>query len=796
MPTEGLDDWVDVSWIEDYLTNQVSLPNHWIFVQDDSCIFPDFHSLKLFDRIYKVIFFVGHPQVRQELEKYKDNRESFCACIVSRQPPEVNLHILDYTIRSQCIKVTPQSILEFAQPGYSWTREGNQLKGADFWSLFEQLQEYRLNYPRFMTPVEGTNLVLSARLETDLRSNLSVREAIDTWQRMEKDEDLIAWGEQYPKLFQALNLKVRAALPLMEKLDGDTDFVPFLWASYSLAQHNEHYDLFLPRIFGETIWKKYGNTPPEEIRKGCHELIRNDPERVIDQIKQTEIWLTQDRQRLELFQTWVGMDGSNIRKTVEYAKKETLFCVPMREALRILAAHLCHSPEALEAADIHEIVANIQRKHLFLQDATNYLRIKDTFRAFADLVALNQLIGSIQNKSWLDTGQSDFRPFAHPSIRLFAYTAYLSKLDLMADGLEQLNFQCDLLPSAAIAQILDRADKLTYQHNGEFSQWIASVYPTWTSADRNEPLLTIDFLDLLFLPRYQQYIQETPQSVYIFIFDGLRWDTWEVIKPKVLSTFQGKFALEGVFPLVSILPTTTAYNKYAIFTGEFPTGDANSNWWEALPDAFQKRGVDEVQWVNDRGDNQSQIIDLIEADEVPLKIFNLTFIDQKLHHAAQNLSTIYEEIKVNFDLLVQPYLERIPNNSLIFLLSDHGFIEATKHWRISEDVFQTSPIPEIHRRYIGLSSSAARVDLAHLTFFSANQIGLQPAGDTLHYGFATARTQILPSTNLQSPNSISPRGPSRYAHGGISMQEMIVPCAVFVPTAKGQLEIFPPTTAN
>ncbi|HIC43450.1 MAG TPA: hypothetical protein EYO73_03900, partial [Sulfurimonas sp.] len=504
MPTERCENWADASWIENYLTNQIPLPSHWLFVRDASCIFPDLHSLKLFDRKYEVIFFESDLQIRRRLEGYKDNPEACCACIVSRQPDEINLQILDYIVRSQPVEMTPQSILEFAQPGYSWTHSVNQLNGEDFWTLFERLQEYRLNYPRLMTPAEATNLLLSTQLELDLRANLSAREAIDMWQQMEKDTDLIAWGEKYPRLFQSLNLKVRAALPLMEKLEGDADFVHFLWASYSLAQHNKDYDLFLPQLFGDTIWKKYGNTPPDEIWKGCRQLIRSDPERVMDQIKQTEIWLTQDRQRLELFQRWVGLDASNLSKTVEYVKKETLFCVPMREALRLLTAQLCHSPESLDAADIHKIIENIQRRHLFRGDTTNYLRIKDTFRAFADLVALNQLIASTESRSWLaDSHRRGTQNQDVEGWRKKGYPAYLSKLEFMADGLEQLNFQCDFLPNPVIVQVLGRVEGLINEYNTEFAQRIAASFPAWTTSNRDKPLLTVDFLELLFLPRYQ-----------------------------------------------------------------------------------------------------------------------------------------------------------------------------------------------------------------------------------------------------------------------------------------------------
>ena len=784
MSTNRSEDWIDSSWIENYLTNSVSTPDRWLFIHDTSKIFPSLHALQLFDHEYEVIFFEGDLRIRQSLERYKDNPEDYAACIVSRQSHETNLQILDYIVRSQSVEMTPQSILEFAQPGYSWTHSVNQLCGEDFWTLFEPLQTYRLNYPTSITPAEATNLLLSTQLDSDLRADLSVREAVEIWQQMERDTDLIAWSEKYPRLFQALNLKVRAALPLMDKLEGDADFVHFLWTSYSLAQHNENYDLFLPELFGDTIWKKYGNTPPEEIWKACPQLIRSDPERVMDQIKQTEIWLTQNQERLELFQRWVGLDTSNLNKTVEYVKKETLFCVPVREALRLLAVQLCHFPESLDAVDIHQIIENIQRRHLFQANTANYLRIKDVFQAFTDLVVLNQLITEIECKSWLterDSGETQDQIVLDPeeieAIEDWGYPPYLSKLELMAAELEQLNFQCDFLPNPVIGKVLGRVEGLIDGYNSKFAQRIGDSFPAWAASNKDRPPLTVDFLEMLFLPRYQKYLQERSQSAYIFMFDGMRWDMWEAIKPKVLGTFQGRLALDGVFPLTSILPSTTEYNKSAIFTGEFPNADAGNHWKDALIPSFQKCGIQGVQWINDCGSNQAEMLALVDAEDVPVKVFNFTFIDQKLQQATQNLSTVYEEIKINFELLVQPYLERIPSNSLIFLISDRGFIESTDAQDLSEEILQMSSDVLCHQRYIGFSKRPANPDLGHFVYFSADQIGLQSTGDTSHYGFATGRTQFLST--------------KRYVHGGVSIQEMIVPCAVFVPTAKGQLEIFP-----
>ena len=66
----------------------------------------------------------------------------------------------------------------------------------------------------------------------------------------------------------------------------------------------------------------------------------------------------------------------------------------------------------------------------------------------------------------------------------------------------------------------------------------------------------------------------------------------------------------------------------------------------------------------------------------------------------RNLSTVYEEIKVNFERVVQPYLERIPSDSLIFLISDRGFIESTDSQGFSEEALQmssgTTPSSTLH----------------------------------------------------------------------------------------------------
>ena len=87
--------------------------------------------------------------------------------------------------------------------------------------------------------------------------------------------------------------------------------------------------------------------------------------------------------------------------------------------------------------------------------------------------------------------------------------------------MEQLNLQCDFLPTPVVGEVLGRVKGLIDEYNIEFAQRIATSFPTWTVSNRDKLLLTVDFLELLFLPRYQQCLQEKAQSAYIFMFE---WD--------------------------------------------------------------------------------------------------------------------------------------------------------------------------------------------------------------------------------------------------------------------------------
>ena len=150
--------------------------------------------------------------------------------------------------------------------------------------------------------------------------------------------------------------------------------------------------------------------------------------------------------------------------------------------------------------------------------------------------------------------------------------------------------------------------------------------------------------------------------------------------------------------------------------------------------------------------------------------------DRKFHEATHNLSTLYEEVLVNVDNIIQPCLERIPPDSLVFILSDHGLIELKGNAQVipCEDA-------EVNRRYAGMKSFSHDSNMPlDLVLFDADDICMPRNSGIVQYGCATQNTHL-------KHHQTTTTSFKRYAHGGISMQEMIVPCAIFVPRGTGQL---------
>jgi len=117
--------------------------------------------------------------------------------------------------------------------------------------------------------------------------------------------------------------------------------------------------------------------------------------------------------------------------------------------------------------------------------------------------------------------------------------------------------------------------------NATFCKFVMDHYEDWLNdPGADKPLMSHQLMRKKVFP-----LVEPNSPLFFVLIDNLRYDQWKVIEP-LLTDF---FAVEEELPYYSILPTTTAFARNAIFSG-------------LLPSEMEKRHPD--LWVNDENDEE------------------------------------------------------------------------------------------------------------------------------------------------------------------------------------------------
>jgi CheY-like chemotaxis protein len=141
----------------------------------------------------------------------------------------------------------------------------------------------------------------------------------------------------------------------------------------------------------------------------------------------------------------------------------------------------------------------------------------------------------------------------------------------------ELELQQDGADNKDMADILD-SQKI--EANSNFCKFIRKNYESWlNNPNIDKPLLSHQLMKKKVLPEL------TPEiPTFLFLIDNLRFDQWKVIEP-VIAEF---FNVDKEETYYSILPTTTAYARNAIFSGMLPSDMAKTN-----PDLWVSEDEDE-----------------------------------------------------------------------------------------------------------------------------------------------------------------------------------------------------------
>ena len=301
------------------------------------------------------------------------------------------------------------------------------------------------------------------------------------------------------------------------------------------------------------------------------------------------------------------------------------------------------------------------------------------------------------------------------------------------------------------------------QSDGRLQAWVAAKH----YADLMLQPVTKGPVMVHHIPRFLRHRRAAGETkVALLVFDGLAFDQWVQIRERLIASTK-RFAFdEGTS--FAWLPTVTSVSRQALFSGlkprEFDDSIDRTDKEEALWKTFwQNEGVNPNDVMYRRALRQVDQLDVLEsdlADRRP-KILGLVIdeVDDRLHKERSK-----KDVAMWIgNWLVTGFVDRLFSMLLdkgyhIYLTADHGNVESTGVGRPNQGVIAETrgERVRVYRSETLLTDSAAaypstvRLDIAGLP---ANFMPL----------FAGGRTAFVPE------------GDQVVVHGGVSVEELIVP---------------------
>ncbi len=109
--------------------------------------------------------------------------------------------------------------------------------------------------------------------------------------------------------------------------------------------------------------------------------------------------------------------------------------------------------------------------------------------------------------------------------------------------------------------------------NTQFFKFIEKHYINWLNGkDANAPTMSHTLIKNKFIPEL-----EKNENVFLIVIDNLRYDQWKIIQP----ILQDYYKVENEELYFSILPTATQYARNALFSGLMPSEmeKRHPDWW-------------------------------------------------------------------------------------------------------------------------------------------------------------------------------------------------------------------------
>lgn len=347
------------------------------------------------------------------------------------------------------------------------------------------------------------------------------------------------------------------------------------------------------------------------------------------------------------------------------------------------------------------------------------------------------------------------------------------------------------LESIADTGMIEILEAQKSEANTLFYKFIQKNYKNWfKNGNDDSPILSHQLFRKSIAPTIKE------EKTLVVVIDNLRYDQLRVIEP-IINQYYKK---TEEFSYFSILPTATQYARNAIFSGltplemqkKFPQywkndeDDGGKNLYEKnFLDAQLKRLRLDLKWdyfkitTLDKGKDLAKNFNKIKENDLTVVVYN--FVDM-LSHSRTEMEMIKElasNDKAYRSLTLSwfknsPLLEMIQKAQQLglklIITTDHGTINVKRATKVIGNKDITTNL----RYKTGKSLSYNEKDVYAVE--NPNSVGLPSGYMTSKYIFAKEDFFFAYPNNY---NHYVKYYKNTYQHGGVSLEEMIIPCVIY-----------------
>ncbi|WP_242204669.1 T9SS response regulator signal transducer PorX [Aestuariivivens insulae] len=383
--------------------------------------------------------------------------------------------------------------------------------------------------------------------------------------------------------------------------------------------------------------------------------------------------------------------------------------------------------------------------------------------------------------------QQEFRKIAMDMAMVNSYEEWVN----LYQKLIYWEIQLEDIEDASMVEILESQKT---EANIQFGKFIDKNYASWFKPNADAPVMSHTIFKEWVVPEIS-----TEQPTLLVVIDNLRYDQWKAFEP-IINNYYKKEKEEAFY---SILPTATQYARNAIFSGLMPsdmeklfpkywkndTDDGGKNLFEAefLETQMKRLGLDNLNYEYHKITNLKsgkRLVDnfkTLKNNDLTVVVYN--FVDM-LSHAKTEMEVV-KELASNdkaYRSLAYSWFKNSPLLEMIqqaqqmgfklILTTDHGTINVKNPSKVVGDR-DTS----LNLRYkTGRSLTYDQKDV----LVAKDPKSIHLPSITMSSSFIFAKGDLF----FAYPNNFNHYVSyyrNTYQHGGVSLEEMVIPFVVFEP---------------